>query len=75
MAKGEVTIDGKSYTFDVTTGILQGNAPVQNGQTAGYGAAPAQRDPYANRESVQQSSSIRVEDADIPPFLRRKFHK
>ena len=53
----------------------QNNAPVQNGQMGGYGVAPAQRDPYAGREQVPQSSSIRVEDADIPPFLRRKFNK
>ena len=31
MAKGNATIDGTAYYFDTTTGILQNNAPVENG--------------------------------------------
>ncbi len=34
------------------------------------------QNPYENNgSSVQGSSNIKVEDADIPPFLRRKFNK
>ena len=35
------------------------------------------QNPYEgmNNNQVQPNSNIRVEDADIPPFLRRKFNK
>lgn len=45
---------------------MQNNAGVQN----------LYREPqYNNPAQSQNSSNIKVEDADIPPFLRRKFNK
>ena len=49
--------------------------PAQN--QASMGQVPPQN-PYAgmnNNSTIQNGSNIRVEDAEIPPFLRRKFNK
>lgn len=54
------------------------NREQPQGQMGGnYGQVPPQN-PYAginNNSTIQSGSNIKVEDAEIPPFLRRKFNK
>ena len=47
------------------------------GRKYGIEERPAQREPMIqeNRPKQNLNSNIRVDDADIPPFLRRKFNK
>lgn len=50
--------------------------PTYPARDSRMGQNPAQN-PYegVNNNQVQPNANIRVEDADIPPFLRRKFNK
>ena len=60
--------------YGITPEPMQ-NQPVQN--QGSRGQVPPQN-PYAgmnNNSAIQTGSNIRVEDAEIPPFLRRKFNK
>ena len=49
-----------------------------SGITNDYARESVKNNPYSgmgNQTTVQQNSNMRVDDAEIPPFLRRKFNK
>ncbi len=47
----------------------------QNPVAQSYGQVPSQSSVQPQRPASNLNSNIKVDDADIPPFLRRKFNK